>query len=321
MNFRVITRIVAALGGMAVVLAAPSSARVVPAEVAGATTTIYATHTGSAELVLYDDATISPKTKENPDIEITGRGRIVGFELRGDDTSDSLGAVRFPAFAGGQVVAGGSTTPVGSCAAFPDDTAPVEQSCSSPTPRAFLLHEGYYHLFVLTDGSPVTITLHLHGEEQSSAQVRLQRSHRSLEAGLPEDVSMGANTISYGTDVDFTGATQTASVVAAKLHPDATLLARTECLRADQGAAPPYAFSPACPGGASNSISYQLNLPAGAPGRYGVVYVASFTGGGSPNGLGGSFTDSDGPRYVGGVGVWIAGDELTLLDGFTSSIS
>src|SRR3954453_22915561 len=63
-------------------LATASSARLVTAEPAGAVTTIRAAHSGSAEVVLYDDATLSPRQTGNPDVSITGGGRLIAFSLR-----------------------------------------------------------------------------------------------------------------------------------------------------------------------------------------------------------------------------------------------
>jgi hypothetical protein len=94
------------------------------------------------------------------------------------------------------------------------------------------------------------------------------------------------------------------------------LLAATSCSRADSSAPPPYAYSSACPGGSSASYAWEIGggLPAGRQG----VAVFGMPGSvfGSTTGLGGSFTDSDGPTYVGGVGVWVAGDELDFLGGW-----
>src|SRR5437763_13893725 len=93
-------------------LATTSSARLVTAEPAGAVTMIRAAHSGSAELVLYDDATLSPRTTGNPDVSISGSGRLLGFELRrADGGSDNLSGERLPAFAGGGVRVSGSFTP------------------------------------------------------------------------------------------------------------------------------------------------------------------------------------------------------------------
>ena len=294
-------------------LATTSSARLVTAEPVGAVTTIHTTNSGSAELVLYDDATLSPRQTGNPDVSITGGGRLIAFSLRrADGGDDNLSAARLPSFFNRAVSVGGSWTPRSTCTS--SDPLNIQSTCTSPTPKAILLHEGYYHLVVLTDGAPATITLRLHGENQR----KLQQSLRTMEANLPERESMGSSTITYGTDVTFASATQAFTLTKARLHPKAEVLAATACSRKDTSTPPAYAFSPACPGGSSFAYAYEIgggSLPAGYEG---VGFIGMPGSQGSPNGLGGSFTDSDGPTYLGGLGVWIAGDELDYFGGFGS---
>ena len=299
----------------AVALAVPSSARLVAAEPAGAVTTISATHSGTAELVLYDDASLSPVSAYNPDVRFTGRGRLVAFELtRSDGTGDFLSAARLPSFVGGGMVVAGSTTPKPTCSSWPTAAVPVQQHCSGQAKR-ISLHEGYYHLVVLTDGAPVTITLRLHGSQQQRASVRLQTSVRSLEAALPQRESMGSSTVTFGTEVTFRNATQAFSLAGARLHRNATVVGANSCARDDSGAPPPYAFSPACPGGSYSGDFVEVGSPAG-PAQEAGVFLSSPMMPESPNGLGGSFVDSDGPTYLGGLGVWIAGATLTYFGGF-----
>lgn len=304
----------------AVVTASPSSAHLPTAKTVGSVTTITATQSGTAELVLDDDATLSPRAERNPDVHIAGSGRLVAFELtRRDGGGDILSGARLPRFAGGGTVVGGSTTPPGSCTAWPSNDAALQENCTDPSPKAITLHEGYYHLVVVTDGAPVRITLTLHGLQTARSMVRLQSSLRSLEATLPERESIGSSTLTYGTDVNFAGASQTFSIVAARLHAAAPVLASSICSRSDSGAPPPYAFSAACPNGDDSGVSWRISGVPEAQG--GVVFVGSPTGSSSPDGLGGSFTDNDGPRYLGGLGVWIAGDTLTSFGGYSSDIA
>ena len=292
------------------VLAAPSSARLVRAETLGSVTTITATHSGTAEVVLYDDATLSPKMTGNPDVSISGKGRVVGVQLtRSDGTSDSLQAFRMPAFAGSQIETGGSTTPAPICTR--DVTG--GSSCTTPTPKAILLHEGYYHLVVLTDGAPVTVTLRLHGLSSAAARVHTQRDFRSVELSLPERESMGSTTVTYGGAQAGTGATAVSMLVAAKLHSSAAFRGLTVCSRADNGAPPPYAYSPACPGGSDEGYAYRTGGPIPAPvGGVGGIFLVGLPLPNASTGVGGSFIDSDGPTYVGGVGLWVWGENVNL---------
>jgi len=295
-------------------LATTSSARLVAAEPAGAVTTIHATSSGSAELVLYDDATLSPKQTGNPDVSISGGGRMVAFELRrADGGQDDVSGARLPSFLDRVVTVTGSVTPQSTCTS--SDPLGLQSTCTNPTPRAIVLHEGYYHLVVLADGAPVTITLRLHGQQQRKATIKLQRTLRTLEANLPERESIGSSTITYGTDVPFTSATQAFTLTKARLHPKAELLAATTCARNDTGAPPAYAFSPACPGGGSVGYAWQIGGGSVPYAYEGVGWIGVPGSGGAPNGLGGSFVDSDGPTYLGGLGVWMAGDELFFIGG------
>src|SRR3954469_8111108 len=97
-------------------LATSSSARLVTAAPAGAVTTIRTTNSGSAELVLYDDATLSPRQTGNPDVSITGGGRLIAFSLRrADGGDDILSGARLPSFFNHAVSVGGSVTPQATC--------------------------------------------------------------------------------------------------------------------------------------------------------------------------------------------------------------
>ena len=308
--------VAAVLGTM---LAAPSSAHLVRAETLGSVTTITATHSGSAEVVLYDDATLSPRTTGNPDVSITGKGRVVGVQLtRSDGTSDSLAAYRMPGFAGGQVSVGGSTTPAPTCTS----ELTGGSTCTTPTPKAILLHEGYYHLVVLADGAPVTVTLHLHGLTSAPSRVHAQRSFRSVELSLPERESMGSTTVTYGGAQPIAGATQISMIVGAKLHSSATFRGLTVCRRADNSAPPPYAYSPACPGGSDEGFAYRTGGAIPAPvGGVGGIFLVGLPLPDTTTGVGGSFIDSDGPTYLGGVGLWVWGENITIYGIPLSSLS
>jgi hypothetical protein len=297
-------------------LAVPSSAHLVAAQPLGNVTTITASSSGTAELVLYDDATMSPRETHNPDVSITGKGRVVAFELtRSDGTEDGLAAMRVPAFAGGVTYVGGSTIPKVNCT--PGNGLLDNGSCGPYyPPTAIKLHEGYYHLAVLTDGAPVRITIRLHGQERAKGAVRLQRSFRTVEANMPEQESIGQTTVTYGVETPYADANHVGAVVEARLHPSATVLAASVCMRDDASAPPPYAFSPACPGGQNRGIGYSIaggvRTEQGAVGGLSIQDIAGQTT--HPTGVGGSFVDSDGPTYLGGVAVWVWGDDLQMFN-------
>lgn len=318
MHRRTALVLAAAATAASVVAAVPSSARLVPAQPAGDVTTIVAASSGTAEVVLYDDATVSRAVTHNPDVSISGPGRLVAFDLtRADGSTDELFGMRLPAFAGGGVVVGG-TSPAPTCTPWPEAVAPVQYNCASAKPAPIRLHEGYYHLVVLTDGQPVRIQLRLHGESRAHASLHMQKAIRTLEAALPERESIGSTTVTYGTSVPFQNATQVLTVVDAKLHPSATVRAATGCARNDSGASPPYAYSPPCPGGSSSGFEYLVNTPVTQLGGFGGGTLWLGLSSQSPTGIGGSFVDSDGPKYVGGIGVWVSGASLSPWMPFSS---
>jgi hypothetical protein len=310
---------------VATAAAVPSSARLVRAEPLGAVTTITATTSGTASLVLYDDATISASMDRNPDVTIAGKGRVVGFDLTSasgtaGNSLDEFTAVRLPAFVGAQTLVTGMSNAPRRCSDYPNATLPVKQECSgcsyTPSsqvpvqedcpyaePKFFTLHEGYYQLSVLTDGAPVRITLRLHGVGKSRAKVALQSTFRSMETTLAAHESIGSTTITYGGSASFPNVSQILTIVGVKYHPGATVLADSLCWRSDSGAPPPYAYSPACPGGNTQSYGYRIASPLGPAGGGG-VFAGQIVPSGTPNGIGGSFVDSDGPTYAGGVAVW-----------------
>jgi len=295
--------------------AAPSSAHLAPAEPAGAVTTLTTASSGIADVVLYDDATLSPKLTHNPDVSISGEGRVVGFTLRRtDNASDTLYVVRLPKFAGGLTYVSGSTTP-----AQPACTQPVNPLdpvvCPAYKPTAIKLHEGYYRLEVLTDGKPLKITMRFHGLHRASSRIGVQTKVRTVEADLPARESIGSTTITYGAETSFSGAVRTTMLVRAKLHPDATLLVASVCTRHDSGAAPPYAFSPPCPGGENRGVGWSagntVRRSFGAVGGLSVYDIAGMPV--DATGVGGSYVDTDGPTYVGGVAVWSWSDTLDFF--------
>jgi len=308
--------LLAAAACLGVVGAVPSSAHLVAAEPIGAVTTVTATTSGTADVVLYDDATLSPRETHNPDVSIAGPGRVVGFTLtRTDEGGDLLMAVRMPSFAGGLVYVDGSTTPTPPRCTQTADPLQSNTCPAEPKPKAILLHEGYYHLAVLTDGKPLRITLHLHGLARTRSSVHLQAKVRTAEVDLPARESVGSTTITYGAETANAGAKHVTMLVRATLHQNATLLAQSECSRHDSGTPPPYAFSPACPGGSSDGVAWESNNSVrqefGAIGGLSVYDLLNAPL--DPTGIGGAFVDTDGPAYVGGIGIWSWSDDIDFF--------
>jgi hypothetical protein len=158
--------------GLTAALVVPSHAATKPAPlVLRGDTTITADRTGQADVLLYDDALVkitdgsgSMYGQPTPDVSMTGKGRLFGFVLQGVG-SDSLSALRYvkDGRAVTQTGANGTFYPeAGNCHPVLVDNV---NYCSGEATgyKVALVHQGRYHLRVLTDGAPVTITLHLRG--------------------------------------------------------------------------------------------------------------------------------------------------------------
>ena len=153
----------AALGTAAAVTPAQAHFRL-PRSAAG-TTIVQANHSGTVDLTLRDDARIAVRGTDNPDVSISGDGRVLAMLLyRLDGNGDSVMALRLPAAAGNRTFSFvSSTDPAAqSTCTGPIDGVAIDQTCT-PQPSTVRLHEGVYRLAVMTDGSPVTVTLRLHG--------------------------------------------------------------------------------------------------------------------------------------------------------------
>jgi len=150
--------------GLVALLVAPSYAAKPAPRVLRGTTVITADRTSAMDLVLYDDALVRVHDDySTPDISLTGKGRIVSATLQGPD---SLSLLRY-------VLDGKPVVQTQANGSF----YPAPQNCQQPAPgvglwacddsppglKWALLHQGHYRLRVLTDGSPLTVTLHLRG--------------------------------------------------------------------------------------------------------------------------------------------------------------
>ena len=132
---------------------------------AAGTTIIQADRSGTVDLTLRDDARVAVTGRNNPDVTFSGAGRVLAALLyRVDGSGDQILALRLPAAAGNRTFAfvTSSDPSAQSTCTGPIDGVAIDQTCT-PGPSTVRLHEGVYRLAVLTDGSPVTVTLHLHG--------------------------------------------------------------------------------------------------------------------------------------------------------------
>jgi hypothetical protein len=293
--------------GVAVVVLAPIVA--LPAQAAGPrpvtlveTVSVETSHSATIEVSLPDDARVSVSPTAH-DVTFDGAGRMLGVWLRRSDQSgDFLSSYRLPAFAGGEQVTYGSV-PAPDCTAQPDDALPVAYDCTRATfSQTAVLHEGRYRLTVLADGSPVRVTLRLHGLDAGELALTPQRTIASSEQSLPVRESAGDNLITFGRAASIGAPVQAFVVATAKGAGDSAFEESSVCVQPSDAQAP-FAYGPHCAGGTAGQYQYT----AGPGLRGGGVFVSSSseddTG---PVGLGGSFGDSDGVAFGQALGVWLA---------------
>jgi hypothetical protein len=263
-----------------------------------ATTVLTATRSGYVDVLVPADARLSPQRLRNPDVSFTGSGRMLGAWLVPADPAraldDSLEVIRRPAFLGGRTATSGSTEPRPQCSGGPLG------SCTSPEPKAIVLHKGLYRLTVLTDGHPVRLVLHLHGLAPTTTRARPAHALASAELALPTRETVGDRSVTYGATGPFGGRVLT--FVAATATTSGTQLdGWSLCERRDRGTTAPFAYSPACPGGTQGG--YDIAVREGTYGVFG-----AWSGGlddSAPAGLGGSFTNDAGVALGQTLGVWL----------------
>jgi hypothetical protein len=273
-----------------------AGASVQPPELAGSTV-VTAARSGYVDVGLSRDVRLSPRYRDNPDVSVTGQGRLVGLWLEAlDPTGDQLEVMRVPSFLGGRTRTSGTTEPAPQCSS---DPLGLPSSCSTPTPKAIVLHRGRYRLTVLTDGHPLTLRLHLSGLG-GSARLRPVHALRSAELPLPLRETVGDRVVTYGATGPVAGRVR-AWVAATATTSGTQVDGWSLCERHDAAQDTPFAYSPACPGGTSGGYDLAVR-----DGRYGVF--GAWVGGveSAPNGgLGGSFTNDAGVRLGPTLGVWL----------------
>lgn len=292
---------------LSALLVSPSSARVPRLAELRSTTVVTATQSGWVDVVVPVDARLSPAGERNPDVAISGAGRFVSVSLtRLDDSSapDFLTSYRLPAFLTGQQRTEGSTYPQPRCTGFPSEAVPARQDCTFPTPQYVLLHEGTYRLLVVTDGSPLRVTLRLRGLDKGTQQVRPTELLRSEQRPLPRREAYADKLLTFGAKGSFGGARVYGWVMAQVKGSSKPLLREAStCARVDAGDPPPLGFGPHCPQGRGGGYSLELNLGGQNYGLFG-GFVSSDSRQG-PLALGGSIGNSDGAVLGQTLGVWL----------------
>ena len=187
------TRVLAGAAALSAALLVVPAGAATPPQVMRGVTTIVADRSGSAELVLNDDATLRLRPDgSTPDITMTGGGRIIGFGLALKGGDDGLSATRI--FRGGKLVtytgAAGTTYPrpsncgqVAGTSVVPITVYGVYEPCPPEQAKYVVLHQGHYHLTLLADGARVTATIRLGGLKGRST-VRTTKTLASGERSL-----------------------------------------------------------------------------------------------------------------------------------------
>lgn len=311
---RTLRVVLAAATTVAATLALPASAHLDPPAALAGVTTIEADHSGSSKVVLYDDALVTWKLVNNPDTTIHGDGRFVGLWLTRDDGyqsaepegSDWLTVYRMPDFAGGKTRTFGSAYPAEQCTEWPSNDVPLKGSCEFE-PKGILLHQGYYKLTVVTDGSPVRFTLDLQGAGGTTT-ISPTTSFRTIESALQQRDGNGDNLVTWGhEEPNFTDAARLFQFVDVTWSDGATARGAGQCVRfGDKSDQPPLAYGPMCLGGSGGSGGYEVNV---GPQQMGGVWVwgSSPSDGTGDLGQGGSAWSDKGVTFHHALGVWIDG--------------
>lgn len=305
---RLLRPLLAATALLAAAGAVPAQARVPRPLELTATTVVSTARSGWVDVVLPEDVRVSPAAEHNPDVAVQGKGRFVGFWLQrlgSGGLGDSLGSTRLPAFLGGGTQTFGSYVPAPTCEPVPA-AFPVTDDCTGQQqPTAILLHEGRYRLTVLADGSPLSVTLRLHGLDAGTTSVTPPHRLASAQATLVQRESVQDKLVTFGATVPALPASYAWVFAVAKGVGTGALDGVSACSRADQGSPPPFAFSPGCPGGDGTSSRWTLQAPVQQQLWLGGGAVSTDTAKATTLGLGGSFSGDSGRTFVTGLGVWM----------------
>lgn len=301
--------LVAALVAAAAATTLPADARVARPVELTETTTIVTSTSGWVDVVLPEDVVMSPKNEGNPDVTVSGTGRYVALELYrlGADhwsSSSGLSAWRLPAFQGGTTFTYGSGRPEPECEdeLVPGD--PVPEDCTYPEQERIELLQGRYRLWVVADGSPVTITLRLRGLDDGETRLRPVNRLRGLQQELPAREAQGDEVVTFGAD-GLSGYVWGRVFATATLTGTATVDAASVCARQDSDGTPPFAYGYRCPSGTGGSDRLTVRA-AGQEYQTWSGYVTSgYADEDAPLGLGGSYTSTDGVRLGSTLGVWM----------------
>ncbi len=249
-------------------------------------------------------------------VSITGGGRFVGLVLREhrEEAPDEARFFRLPSQLGNRVIGWGpmNAAPASCKNQLPDPAPPVAQDCTGvKQPTYFSLHRGLYSLYVLTDGAPVTVTLHvlnLPGSTDLAPGTRVGAATVPLTTSF-DPATTGGVTWSGGSTLRPTSAADLFTLTWWK-QSDSAAASDGACWYGgdDLAALGDKRFLPGCPGGSTVAMTEVTNP------LYGPVWTAK---GGQHGGLGttsvphaatvglGFWTVAQGIKDAGGIAVWL----------------
>ncbi len=229
-----------------------------PPSVAG-TTTIVGDSTAAMRVDLPRRASLNRKSGPNPDIRISGDGRLIGVVLTKDNVTDynreTFQAVRF-----GYCAERGCSP-----AKTSDQLVSTRPGDGEPDPEGtIVLEPGSYLLYLIADGAPVTVELRFHGLEGSTVMRLAGKAHSGLvmPTAANSTTTPGDDTFWYGEEVDIKGA---AGIIIAVLRMDVENwvdIHYGDCAYEGTRPANPVAYSPVCPGGISVYYNEMTPVPS-----------------------------------------------------------
>jgi len=272
------TRLIVALAVASGAFAA-LPAHAAPEHPLAGTTTITAARSGSLDVVMNNDAVIRLQPDGTTrDVTLQGPGRMVAFSMsfQGNAT-DAFKAVR-TTFGGKQrtdtEVAGTVYPQSTSCDTTDIPSVPGAYDGCTPVyrvPKYVVLHQGRYHVRMLADGGPLTVTLQLHGLRGSTG-LRTSKPLASSVAPLNKlDViadryarAQAPIVVTATSDLIYrANATETAG---ARLHSSSTCLYTS-------GETLPTDYAPGCPMGTGSGSSWVYTDRSATPTGIGSGYA------------------------------------------------
>jgi hypothetical protein len=297
------------LGALAAGFAPVAHASSAPA-LAGETV-VTAEHTSKMRVVVPAQARFAIDVTKA--VSFSGPGRFVGLFLRENraEQPDEAAFLRLPSQAGSLVYGWGPAVTLPGCTSpVPDPLPKLYADCSNVKyPEYFTLHRGTYTLYVLTDGAPLTVRLHvanLGGSTTLAPSTRVASGETAFTTSVNSPV-----TWSGGAAVKPTGPADVFTV--AWWRQDESQAADAgACWYDDSDGIEPlgeHRYVPGCPGGSSGGMAEVASPVYGAwgPAKGGrhVMLGTSGTPGAGTVGHG-VWSTAQNVREAGGLAVWMA---------------